>query len=138
MPCAPFSFLKQDLDSARRTSGNGFYYLTGDIARLHSAVLTYARDFMIDKGFTYCIPPFMIRSDVIGTSSAIIFGIAIIAVLSLRSTSALSASIASMRSLFSFERRLASSASVFLPSRINVPILFASVLRCARRLSPSD
>ena len=54
-----------DLDSARRTSGNGFYYLTGDIARLHSAVLTYARDFMIDKGFTYCIPPFMIRSDVV-------------------------------------------------------------------------
>ena len=45
-----------DLDSARRVSGNGFYYLTGDIARLHSAVLTYARDFMIDKGFTYCIP----------------------------------------------------------------------------------
>ena len=54
-----------DLDSARRTSGNGFYYLTGDIARLHSAVLTYARDFMIDKGFTYCIPPYMIRSDVV-------------------------------------------------------------------------
>ena len=54
-----------DLDSARRTSGNGFYYLTGDIARLHSAVLSYARDFMIDKGFTYCIPPFMIRSDVV-------------------------------------------------------------------------
>ena len=54
-----------DLDSARRTSGNGFYYLVGDIARLHSAVLTYARDFMIDKGFTYCIPPFMIRSDVV-------------------------------------------------------------------------
>lgn len=54
-----------DLDSARRTSGNGFYYLIGDIARLHSAVLTYARDFMIDKGFTYCIPPFMIRSDVV-------------------------------------------------------------------------
>lgn len=54
-----------DLDSARRTSGNGFYYLTGDIARLHSAVLTYARDFMIDKGFTYCIPPFMIRSEVV-------------------------------------------------------------------------
>ncbi len=54
-----------DLDSARRTSGNGFYYLTGDIARLHSAVLTYARDFMIDKGFTYCVPPFMIRSDVV-------------------------------------------------------------------------
>ncbi len=54
-----------DLDSARRTSGNGFYYLTGDIARLHSAILTYARDFMIDKGFTYCIPPFMIRSDVV-------------------------------------------------------------------------
>ncbi|MDE6791288.1 MAG: serine--tRNA ligase [Clostridia bacterium] len=54
-----------DLDSARRTSGNGFYYLTGDVARLHSAVLTYARDFMIDKGFTYCIPPFMIRSDVV-------------------------------------------------------------------------
>ena len=54
-----------DVDSARRTSGQGFYYLTGDIARLHSAVLTYARDFMIDKGFTYCIPPFMIRSDVV-------------------------------------------------------------------------
>ena len=54
-----------DLDSARRTSGNGFYYLVGDIARLHSAILSYARDFMIDKGFTYCIPPFMIRSDVV-------------------------------------------------------------------------
>lgn len=54
-----------DLDAARRTSGNGFYYLIGDVARLHSAVLTYARDFMIDKGFTYCIPPFMIRSDVV-------------------------------------------------------------------------
>ncbi len=54
-----------DIDAARRTSGNGFYYLVGDIARLHSAVLTYARDFMIDKGFTYCIPPFMIRSDVV-------------------------------------------------------------------------
>ena len=54
-----------DIDSARRTSGQGFYYLTGDIARLHSAVLTYARDFMIDKGFTYVIPPFMIRSDVV-------------------------------------------------------------------------
>ena len=54
-----------DLDSARKTSGNGFYYLKGDIARLHSAVLTYARDFMIDKGFTYFIPPFMIRSNVV-------------------------------------------------------------------------
>ncbi len=54
-----------DLDSARRVAGNGFYYLLGDIARLHSAVLTYARDFMIDKGFTYCIPPYMIRSDVV-------------------------------------------------------------------------
>jgi len=54
-----------DLDSARKTSGNGFYYLTGDIARLHSAVLTYARDFMIDKGFTYVIPPYMIRSNVV-------------------------------------------------------------------------
>ena len=54
-----------DLDSARRTSGNGFYYLLGDVARLHSAVLAYARDFMIDKGFTYVIPPFMIRSDVV-------------------------------------------------------------------------
>lgn len=54
-----------DLDSARRTSGNGFYYLKGDIARLHSAVLTYARDFMIDKGFTYFIPPYMIRSNVV-------------------------------------------------------------------------
>ena len=54
-----------DLDSARRTSGNGFYYLTGDVARLHSSILSYARDFMIDRGFTYCIPPFMIRSDVV-------------------------------------------------------------------------
>lgn len=54
-----------DLDSARRTSGNGFYFLTGDIARLHSAILSYARDFMIDRGFEYCIPPFMIRSDVV-------------------------------------------------------------------------
>ena len=54
-----------DLDSARRVAGNGFYYLTGDIARLHSAILSYARDFMINKGFTYCIPPFMIRSDVV-------------------------------------------------------------------------
>ena len=54
-----------DLDSARRTSGQGFYYLTGDIARLHSAVLTYARDFMIDKGFTYVIPPYMIHGDVV-------------------------------------------------------------------------
>jgi len=54
-----------DLDSARRVAGNGFYYLMGDIARLHSAVLTYARDFMINKGFTYCIPPYMIRADVV-------------------------------------------------------------------------
>lgn len=54
-----------DLDSARRTSGNGFYYLMGDIARLHEAILALARDFMIDKGFTYCIPPFMIRSNVV-------------------------------------------------------------------------
>ncbi len=54
-----------DLDSARRVAGNGFYYLTGNIARLHSAVLSYARDFMINKGFTYCIPPYMIRSDVV-------------------------------------------------------------------------
>ena len=54
-----------DLDSARRVAGNGFYYLLGDIARLHSAVISYARDFMINKGFTYCIPPFMIRSDVV-------------------------------------------------------------------------
>jgi len=54
-----------DKDSAGRTSGNGFYYLTGNIARLHSAVLSYARDFMINKGFTYCVPPFMIRSDVV-------------------------------------------------------------------------
>ncbi len=54
-----------DIDSARRTSGQGFYYLTGNIARLHSAVLAYARDFMINKGFTYCIPPFMIRSEVV-------------------------------------------------------------------------
>ena len=54
-----------DLDSARRVAGNGFYYLMGDIARLHSAVISYARDFMIDRGFTYCIPPFMIRSEVV-------------------------------------------------------------------------
>ena len=54
-----------DLDSARKTSGNGFYYLMGDIARLHSAILSYARDFMIGKGFTYCVPPFMIRSEVV-------------------------------------------------------------------------
>ena len=54
-----------DLDSARRVAGNGFYYLMGDIARLHSAVLAYARDFMINKGFTYCIPPYMIRSEVV-------------------------------------------------------------------------
>ena len=54
-----------DLDSARRVAGNGFYYLIGDVARLHSAVLTYARDFMINKGFTYCIPPYMIRSSVV-------------------------------------------------------------------------
>ena len=54
-----------DLDSARRVAGNGFYYLMGDIARLHSAVIAYARDFMIDRGFTYCVPPIMIRSDVV-------------------------------------------------------------------------
>ena len=54
-----------DLDSARRVAGNGFYYLMGDVARLHSAALSYARDFMINKGFTYCIPPYMIRSDVV-------------------------------------------------------------------------
>ena len=54
-----------DLDSARKVAGNGFYYLMGDIARLHSAVITYARDFMINRGFTYCVPPFMIRSDVV-------------------------------------------------------------------------
>ena len=54
-----------DLDSARKTSGQGFYFLKGDIARLHSAILTYARDFMIEKGFTYCVPPYMIRKDVV-------------------------------------------------------------------------
>ena len=54
-----------DLDSARKVAGNGFYYLMGDIARLHSAIISYARDFMINKGFTYCIPPYMIRSDVV-------------------------------------------------------------------------
>ena len=59
------SFNGLDKDAAGRTSGNGFYYLMGDIARLHSAMLSYARDFMIDKGFTYCIPPFMIHSDVV-------------------------------------------------------------------------
>ena len=59
------SFDGIDLDSARKVAGNGFYYLMGDIARLHSSVLSYARDFMIDRGFTYCIPPFMIRSEVV-------------------------------------------------------------------------
>ena len=54
-----------DLDSARKVAGNGFYYLMGDIARLHSAILSYARDFMINRGFTYCVPPFMIRSNVV-------------------------------------------------------------------------
>jgi len=54
-----------DLDSARRVAGNGFYYLMGDIARLHSAIISYARDFMIDRGFTYCVPPFMIRSSIV-------------------------------------------------------------------------
>lgn len=54
-----------DLDAARKVAGNGFYYLIGDVARLHSAVISYARDFMINKGFTYCVPPFMIRSDVV-------------------------------------------------------------------------
>ena len=59
------SFDGIDLDSARKTSGNGFYYLTGDIARLHSSILAYARDYMVNKGFTYCVPPFMIRSEVV-------------------------------------------------------------------------
>ena len=59
------SFHGIDLDAAGKVAGNGFYYLMGDIARLHSAILTYARDFMIDRGFTYCIPPFMIRSNVV-------------------------------------------------------------------------
>ena len=59
------SFNGLDLDSARKVAGNGFYYLMGDIARIHSAVISYARDFMINKGFTYCVPPFMIRSDVV-------------------------------------------------------------------------
>ncbi len=59
------SFQGLDLDSARKVAGNGFYYLMGDIARLHSAVISYARDFMINRGFTYCVPPFMIRSDVV-------------------------------------------------------------------------
>ena len=59
------SFNGIDLDSARKVAGNGFYYLMGDIARLHSAVIAYARDFMINRGFTYCVPPFMIRSNVV-------------------------------------------------------------------------
>ena len=59
------SFDGIDLDSARKVAGNGFYYLMGDIARLHSSVISYARDFMIDRGFTYCVPPFMIRSEVV-------------------------------------------------------------------------
>ena len=61
----PKTFDGIDLDSARRVAGNGFYYLMGDIARLHSAVISYARDFMINRGFTYCVPPFMIRSNVV-------------------------------------------------------------------------
>jgi len=59
------SFDGIDLDSARKVAGNGFYYLMGDVARIHSAVISYARDFMINRGFTYCIPPFMIRSEVV-------------------------------------------------------------------------
>lgn len=59
------SFQGLDLDSARKVAGNGFYYLMGDMARLHSAIISYARDFMIDRGFTYCVPPFMIRSNVV-------------------------------------------------------------------------
>ena len=59
------SFHGLDLDSARKVAGNGFYYLMGDIARIHSAVISYARDFMINRGFTYCVPPFMIRSNVV-------------------------------------------------------------------------
>ena len=59
------SFNGIDLDAARRVAGNGFYYLMGDIARLHSAVISYARDFMIDRGFTYCVPPFMIHGNVV-------------------------------------------------------------------------
>lgn len=59
------SFNGIDLDSARKVAGNGFYYLMGSIARLHSAVIAYARDFMINRGFTYCVPPFMIRSNVV-------------------------------------------------------------------------
>ena len=58
-----------DLEAAGKVAGNGFYYLMGDIARLHSAVISYARDFMIDRGFTYCIPPFMIRSNVVTVMS---------------------------------------------------------------------
>ena len=59
------SFCGIDLDSARRVAGNGFYYLVGDVARLHSGILSYARDFMVNRGFTYCVPPFMIRSNVV-------------------------------------------------------------------------
>jgi seryl-tRNA synthetase len=59
------SFCGVDLDAARAVAGNGFYYLMGDIARLHSAIISYARDFMIDRGFTYCVPPFMIRSEIV-------------------------------------------------------------------------
>ena len=59
------SFNGIDMDSAGRVSGNGFYYLLGDVARLHEAVLAYARDFMINKGFTFCIPPFMIHGNVV-------------------------------------------------------------------------
>jgi seryl-tRNA synthetase len=59
------SFDGIDLDAAGRVAGNGFYYLMGDIARIHSSVISYARDFMINRGFTYCVPPFMIRSNVV-------------------------------------------------------------------------
>ena len=63
-----------DLDAAGKVAGNGFYYLMGDIARIHSAVISYARDFMIDRGFTYCVPPFMIRSNVVtGVMSCLLY-----------------------------------------------------------------
>ena len=118
------SFNGIDLDSARKVAGNGFYYLMGDIARLHSAVIAYARDFMINRGFTYCVPPFMIRSNVvtgvmsfaemdsmkrsistfslssfpIGTDGSMMFGITIMFVFSFSSTSASSAESSLIRS----------------------------------------
>lgn len=122
------SFNGIDLESAGRVAGNGFYYLMGDIARLHSAVISYARDFMINRGFTYCVPPFMIRSNVVT------------GVMSFADSS--SSFLASAATCF-----FTVSASSFLPCAIKAPIcleiLFFSLLNwsascCAALLSASS